>query len=296
MSIPIKKEINLIRQKIQEEVTFNDQIIDESLHVFNDQYEVAGLLADLTINALKYNKDTFTVNVEKYNLPIKEVCIVIHKENLSPTLSGALTKVTSFGGITIEINTIPNILVMYDEKTAYNEFKNAIAHELEHAFTTLSEYKNTGTVNDYSLLYNAVTEIMFNPTPPDDVYFFSYATYNVFGHEFNAFVSQCYGEVYDYLKKLDKVENQDIREALKKSETYRTFFINLRKLNMILDYDKKKKNNFIKSFNERSNGIYPIQDIDELDTLLDISLDRNKMAVRNCHSVAMKAYYNLFNK
>ena len=294
MSIPIRKDITLIEFKGKLLNNINETLLSESLHVFENQYEVADLLSDIIVECIMSNKNTATINVSRYNLPFTQVTININKNSLIAKPSATLNTVDENGNLIVVLNICNQITAYYTKKELYLELKNIIAHELEHSYTILKTYNNTGNVDNTSTntLYRTVYDIVVNPTSYNDVYYIAYAIYSTFGHELNAFVSQCYGEVYNYLSKLDTLSNKSIIEALKNSEVYKIFNTNIQNITQVLNYSDDNKRKFIDRFNSISKKD-KINSIEQLNKLLNNTLKRNNESIKMCDRTAMNAFYKL---
>ena len=299
MSEPLKKKIQLLEFKGILHADIDDSIIEESLHVFSKQYEIAELLSNIVVECIKTGKNEYNINISRYGLPFNNVTIHISKTNLMAMISANISNVDDEGNILINIYTTKDTFAYYTERRLYKEIRNSLAHELEHAYTILSTYKNTGSGDKISgdKLYADVCNIIHESITLNDVYYISYAIYSTYGHEMNAFVSQCYGEIYDQLITVKQLTNETIKTSLKKSTVYNIFLTNISNLKEVLHYSNNDKTDFIRRFNsELQIDSNKIKDSIQLDKLLNNVLLRNEEAVKYCHGVAMKVYYDLTDK
>lgn len=304
MSIPLKKPIVLLEykyNKITLTEKYEDKILDESLHTFDQQHELSEYLAGFAIDCIKQNKESFILNIEKFKLPLKKVELTIARENLINRVSANINKIDSDGNAELLLNMYIHIgLILHDnEKFVFLETKEAIMHELGHWYFILTKYNNSGVVDATANnnLYQEIAQMMRNDSISPNLYYILYAIYAIFGNELNAFVSQCNCEVYNYLLNQKEISIKTVRNALLRSDTYDTFKTNIENIKNIINNTIDEKQKIVSEFNGFVlNKENCIQNIQQLNKYLKFALERNKEALRFCEQTAVNAYYKIKNK
>lgn len=79
MSVRKRPNVDILEFKGSFSGSFEDSVIEEALHTFKNQYEVASLLSQKAVECIKYNYEGTTVDVSNFQLPITKVSIQINK-------------------------------------------------------------------------------------------------------------------------------------------------------------------------------------------------------------------------
>ena len=303
MSIPKKRPIVLSERKYNKNIVtedYNSELLNESLHTFDQQHELAEYIAGFAIECIKQKKNKCTVNIENFNLSFKNVNLEITKNNLIFKVSAWLSDVDSDGDGTIVINVYKHIdIIDYNEKNLFLDIKEAVMHELGHWYFILTKYNNSGNVDttSFNQLYEEITQMTKNDKISERLYYIVYALYSVFGNELNAFVSQCHCEVYNYLIQQKEISIKTVRMALIKSTTYNNFIENVDDLKNAIRNNDNKKEYIIHEFNTLTNNKKTnIRNVQQFNKILKFALERNNEALRFCEQTAVNAYYKLKNK
>jgi len=130
MSLPMVRKIHLLEFKSRNKPNIDINELDESLHVFNNQYQISELLTGLVVECLKINKDECTVDISRYGTPLKNVHIIIKKINsLIYNIGARLSNLDDEGNIEFTI-TLNKLQTLDDNinKQIFSQIKNAIAH------------------------------------------------------------------------------------------------------------------------------------------------------------------------
>lgn len=304
MSISMKKPIVLLEYKYSKNIVtegYNNELLDESLHTFNQQHELAEYIAGFAVEGVKLNKKSCIVDIKRFNLPLKKVVLIIKKENLINRVSAQINDIDTDGNAKLFLNMYIHVgmIVSENEKIVFNETKEAIMHEFGHWYFILTKYNNSGSIDTTSSnpLYLEIQDIMKNPNISQELYYFLYSLYAVFGNELNAFVSQYYSEVYNYLMEQKELTIKSVRKALLRSNIYDTFITNINNLEHVIELNDYEKENLISEFNSNTNNKENnIKDVKKLNKMLKFALERNNEALRFCEQTAVNAYYKLKNK
>ena len=251
MFIPLKTDkrerIPII---ITESLAVNNDIIEETLHVFDGQYTASNLIANKVYELLKYGTGSkCVVDVSKFTFPSKFVEVEIIADSLMSTRASLI-------GFTNE-NTLKIIVSVskfdrnLDEEYCINSIRSAIIHELTHGNIYLTRYEKEGDiVEDTPSYYNNIISILREGNC-DDVYYFAYALYSTYYHEVQAMVSQTAFDVSRQIPKGTEITNDIIKEAFKKTNTYQVYSSNLRIVSKIKQMNNDERNIFLNKLSER---------------------------------------------
>ena len=300
MSTPIRKSIILEEYKYKKANITDSDILVESLHTFSQQHEIAEYIAGIIVECIKLNRNICTIDISQYGISCKKLTVNIIRENLVAQISAKVNEIDTEGNANMILNVYKHIgSIGYSDKQLFYQIKEAIMHELGHWYFILTKYEKSGNVDTTSSnqLYLEVSNLIKDETVTGDVYYLAYAIYSIFGNELNAFVSQCHTQVYDYIIKRKDCSLDTVKDALRNSEVYETFITNINNVKHIIDYPHEKKGELIKCFNSAiMDKQCEIKTIEQLNKLLEFTLDKNMSALKMCSKTAVDAYYKYKNK
>lgn len=304
MNIPLKQKIELIENKYIKEIfkeSFDDNLINESLHTFNKQHELSEYIVGFFIECIKLNKDFCKIDITRFNLPLKNLELIIYRKNLINRVSAQINNIDTDGNAKLYLNVYIHIGKIFptSEKFIFLDTKDAIMHELGHWFFILSKYNNSGVVDSTAndILYQEICQMLKNDNISQELYYILYALYSVFGNELNAFVSQCHSEIYNYLISQKDISIDSVKKALLVSDTYDTFKLNIVNLKQIMNSTETEKENIINEFNNNIiNYQNKINDAKQFNKIIKLALDRNKEALIFCEQTAVDTFYQIKNR
>lgn len=294
MSIKKHKKVEILKNNLPIKIKINETVLLETLHVFNQQYILATDVSNAIIANLKIGNKHFSFDATKYNCGLKIITIEIELQELLGDISGSLNQLTRQGDCCITIRIGNKTLLSYGDKTTLNLLKNIVAHELMHAKFIVSKAVNGNKIDQtsFSPLYGKIVNFLKTTDKYDKLYRFIYAFYTLFGNEVNALVSQCHGEIDDYLRLVKYSTTATLVEALKNSDAYQTFADNNNIFSTILSLPVKTKTEFLRALQSKIGCESEIPTIGKLDKTIKKLKQRNDKAIRNCQRTAVFAMYN----
>lgn len=234
---PFKKKIFEVKHLQCASININETILNESLGVFEGQYEIAEYLSNISYEMLNKKTNKNTVNVEQYKTWLKYVNLTLNIEydNLLPNINARLEKIGT-DSVNIIINVSYPCLNIYNETIMKNKILNCITHELMHDNIFIKRYTNgIEEFDDTPDEYPIYIQIMDENNPNTLLYKFGLALYSTFYQETQAIISQTVSNLRLILMKQD-VSNDEIKSAIAKSEGYIRFNIILHELVPVLEH------------------------------------------------------------
>ena len=232
--IPIKCE-----KIITEE---SEHFLNESLGAFEEQYELSKEIADI-VYELSQDKAISYQYKTSYNKVFETINITNNYNVGSNTIRGQIS------GLDVEEKKI-YIDFFIDENLIKSKIRfktlliNCIAHELMHGNIFFNRYQNNVEINDAPIYYDVIVRLI-GEYEDDILGEFARGLYITYYHEMNALISQTNIQLYAILGYGKEHNNQEIKNALKKTEIYYVYntllYLTLPKINRMNDETLKNK-------------------------------------------------------
>ena len=270
-----------------------NNILFEASGIFPKQVELTHFLSDNIINMIRSSSTQSNFDISDYK-PFKLITIKVEypKEKYifnGYTVCGELTELSDDRMVvTIKIPRF-DILALHDD-ILRKKIEPCIAHELNHAYVALMKYFNSKTLMSISDNYSVSLTIYKSEEYqiPNEVRDFAYLIYSTNPYEIQARISQVYQELDDIIKEKPLSLNI-LKQALKETDTYQTFFDNAYNTSKIIsEYLKTNINDIIYWFNE-----FGIDNLTETNiiNIFNEAINESKNALKLIGKVAMEYYY-----
>lgn len=232
--IPIKCE-----KIITEE---SEHFLNESLGAFEEQYELSKEIADI-VYELAQNKTISYQYETSYNKIFKTINITNSYNVNSNTISGKIV------GLDVDEKKI-SVKFFIDENLIGDKIRfkallvNCVAHELMHGNIFFNRYYNNVEINDAPIYYDVIV-CLIGEYEGDILGDFARGLYITYYHEMNSLISQTNVQLYTILGHGKLYTNQEIKNALKKTEVYYMYntllHLTIPKINRMDDETVKNK-------------------------------------------------------
>ena len=212
-----KKNIDIISFKHNRR-NINDNIILEALGSFNNQHNLAIELANVVYN--NYLKNILNFEYLTTNDDIFKVKFIIDDTSMLNRFNASIIALNNIEkSITIKIY-LSSQIKKQDSRYIINQLTSSITHELMHGNVFLKRLNNNVEISDEPIYYPNIISVIQTVKPDTILYKFSYALYATYYQEVNAIVSQTSTQLYNILGYGCNYDNEIIKNAIKKTESY----------------------------------------------------------------------------
>ena len=257
------------------------QILYEALGVFNGQYQIAELIGCVVFDMLINDISSQTItNID--NECINNVEIELDTNTIMPNISGSIIKLnptTKTIGIRI---SMPQSLKGKNSSITQKRIQNVIVHELMHGNVFLKRFDNDAEIEDAPEYYNVILYMMGVADANSIIYKFCYALYATYYQEVNAIISPTNIQMYNILGYGKDNSNDEIKNAIRKTEPYLIYSTIL--------YDTIP---ILENLSDEDIETFIISELKKLD-IDNFTVDFIRKKIKHIKLIAMKALRNVF--
>lgn len=263
--------------------------LNESLGMFNKQYDIAEQLSLGVLEMIKNNEvnHSFKINSESF---IKYVDILIEK-NILKTSANIFGLNDETGTLKILISLNKNDLK--DIEYLKSVLKDILTHELMHGNIFYNRNLNNEEINDMPDYYEVCQKVFRNNI--SGVYYdFSYALYSIYYQEMLSIISQTSVQLENYFKENNIIFNKEnFKKAILKTDSYLIYFRNIYEIvpmiKFVMEHDLT---HFINRLNEIGFNFTK----EKVYKYLDLIIKRSEEAIKYIDKNAMFFYYEMIKK
>lgn len=284
----IKKRIIQPKFIIENNISKQMKLLNEELGAFNGQYHMANIIADTAINMIRQHRKTNESDFPFKKYKWKRFRLEIEYSEDSSFLF--LNTTATFNGcnddvVAIIVKLSRNDVLSLTENELKHKLVKIIAHELNHGYTVISTYNNSGHIPNYPNFYSKIVDIIQDNSVDNNsfLYKLSYAIYVTSYIEMPAFVSQTVPQLVKKLK--DKCSYDEFKNAIIETEAYEIYHDILE--DIVPQIRKSDVNSLIQEFAEYSI----IFSKNDLDKIIDEIENNAKKAIKNIVRNAMRYFY-----
>lgn len=230
-------------------VLTEEQLLNEALGEFPNQYDLAGEIADAVNDMIPRHEITkeYQSNV---STPFKRVELIVEYSEDSPQggwLIDARPTKGSFLGADFDAVQLKFFIARNDvlgkrSEDLWKTIFHIAVHELNHAYVLVAQAKynmawnkkkgvdeQKPLVNPLPEWYEPITKFLAKYNHQDTAYRFAQALYSCHEKEMTAIVSETTPQLYNELGKTVRVAKHEFLVALKETESFQRFYTNLYK-------------------------------------------------------------------
>lgn len=258
-------------------------LLIETLGAFENQYNICKEIAPIILEMYKKHIQDNVIDIE-ISSPIKQVQVEVNK-NIEKGMTCVKTNASIYyvnndsGKVIISINVPQSYYMHKNDDYILKEIMNCLSHEFMHANVFMQRMTNNADVPDELENYDIYLDIIHKESEDSLIYRYAYGMYSTYYQEMNAIVSQTSQQLKNQLGDVAHASNDEIRNALKKTEPYQIYTRNA--------YDLGA---FLKDSQEFSDiWDYLLEELDRYGiSITSKELERNVKKIINCSNEALK--------